>query len=150
MSRSRTIGSRFPADMHSFLLHCKTARTSCKASILFTDSQAKISFTFLLHTCAMQCTIQKVLFLDFVNAKSLITSSKSTERSMSASMQSRDRVQSLLTHRCSVRVLDSSEYSVQALMVNADVYCPLCIVLQQSNIIFCFLKYSYALCCVMF
>jgi len=50
------------------------------ASILFTDSQAKVLFTSLLHTfaIAMQNTIQKVLFLDFANAKSLITSSKST------------------------------------------------------------------------
>ena len=61
-----------------------------RASILFTDSQAKISFTSLLYTfaIAMQYTIQKVLFPDFANAKPLITSSKSTERSMSASMQS--------------------------------------------------------------
>ena len=56
---------------------------------------------------------------------------------MSASVQSRDkRVQSLLTHRCSVRVLDSPEYSVQALMVSVALYCLLCIVLQQRNIIF--------------
>ena len=84
----------------------------------------KVSFTSLLHTfaIAMQYTIKKVLFLDFANAKSLITSLKSTERSMSASIQSRDRVQSLLTHR-SVRVLDSSEYSVQALMVSVALYC---------------------------
>ena len=39
----------------------------------------------------MQYTGQTVLFLDFANAKSLITSSKPTERSTSASMQSRDR-----------------------------------------------------------
>jgi len=60
--------------------------------ILFTDSQAKVSFTSLLHrfAIAMQYTIQKVPFLDFANAKSLITSSKSTEQSMSASMQSRE------------------------------------------------------------
>ena len=104
---------------------------------MFTDSQAKVSFTSLLHTVAIavQYTIQKVLFLDFANAKSLITSSKSTERSMSASMQSRDRVQSLLTHRCSVRVLDSAEYSVQAMMVSVALYCLFCIVLQHSNII---------------
>ena len=44
-----------------------------------------------LHPCCihlqLQCSTQfkKVLFLDFANAKSLITSSKSTERSMSAS-----------------------------------------------------------------
>jgi len=69
-----------------------------------------------LHPCCthlqLQCStgIQKeVLFLNFANAKSLTTSAKSTERSMSASMQSIDRVQSLLTHRCSVRVLDPSE-----------------------------------------
>ena len=45
----------------------------------------------------LQCSTQfkKVLFLDFANAKSLITSSKSTERSMSASMQSRDRESNL-------------------------------------------------------
>ena len=57
---------------------------------------------------------------------------------MSASMQiteTRDRVQSLLTHHCSVQVLDHSEYSVQALMVSGALYCLLCIVLQQSNII---------------
>ena len=95
MSRSRTIRSRLQANMHSFLLHCKIDVDcfECRASILFTDSQAKVSFTSLLHTfaIAMQNAIQKVLFLDFANAKSLITSSKSTERSMSASMQSRDR-----------------------------------------------------------
>jgi len=114
----------------------------CKASILFTDSQAKVLFTSLfMHTFAIakQYTIQKVHLLDFANAKSLTTSSKSTEWSMSASMQSRDRVQSLLTHRCSVWVLDSSEYSVQALMVSVALYCLLCIILQHSNIIyFCF------------
>jgi len=56
---------------------------------LFSDSQAKVSFTSLLHTfaIAMQYKIQKVLYLDFANAKSLITSSKSTERSMSASIR---------------------------------------------------------------
>jgi len=54
---------------------------------------------------------------------------------MSASMQSRDRVQTLLTHHCSVQVLDFSEYSVQALMVSVALYCLLCIVLQHSNII---------------
>ena len=42
----------------------------------------------ILHALTMQYSIQKVLFLDFANAKSLITSSKSTERSTSASMQS--------------------------------------------------------------
>jgi len=42
---------------------------------------------------------------------------------MSASRQSRDRVQSLLTHHCSVQVLNSSEYSVQALMVSVALYC---------------------------
>jgi len=56
---------------------------------------------FRLHPCCihlqLQCSTQfkKVLFLDFANAKSLIKSSKSTERSMSASMQSRDRVSNL-------------------------------------------------------
>jgi len=45
---------------------------------------------------AMQYTIQKeVLLLNFANAKSLTTSSKSTEQSMSASMQSRDRESNL-------------------------------------------------------
>jgi len=54
-------------------------------------------FTSLLHTfaIAMQYTIQKVLFIDFANGKSLIASSKSTERSMSASMQSKDRESNL-------------------------------------------------------
>ena len=42
----------------------------------------------------MQYTNQS-LFVDFGNAKSLITSSKSTERSMSASMHSRDRESNL-------------------------------------------------------
>ena len=53
----------------------------------------KLMSRLLLHTfaIALQYTIQKVLFIGFANAKSLITSSKSTERSMSASMQSRDR-----------------------------------------------------------
>jgi len=55
----------------------------------------------------MQYTIQKVIFLDIASLKSLITSSKSTEQSMSASMQSRDRVQSLLAHRCSVILLST-------------------------------------------
>jgi len=74
-----------------------------------------------LHPCCIHCNcnavhiIQKVLFLDDANAKSLITSSKSTERSMSASMQS--------TNRESIRVLDSSKYSVQALMVSVALYC---------------------------
>jgi len=74
-------------------------------------------------------------------------------RSMSASMQTAEtRVQSFLTHLCSVWVLDSSEYSVQALMVSVALYCLLCIVLQQSNIIIFlfFFKYNYALCRVMF
>jgi len=99
---------------------------------LLTDSQAKVSFTSLLHTfaIAMQYTVQKVLFVDFANAKSLIMSSKSTERSMSGG-QCRVETQ---THHCSVRVLDSPEYSVQALMVNVALYCLLCIVLQHSNI----------------
>jgi len=66
-------------------------------SVLFTNSQAKVLFTSLLHTfaIAMQYTIQKVLFLDFANAKSLITSSKSSDRSMSASTQSRVRESNL-------------------------------------------------------
>ena len=64
-------------------------------------------------------------------------------------MQSRDRVQSLLTHRCSARVLDSSEYSVQALMVSVAFYCLLCIVLQHSNIIFCFFLNIVMLCVVL-
>jgi len=50
---------------------------------------------------------------------------------MSASLQSRDRVQSLLTHRCSVWVLDSPEYSVQALMVSVALCYLLCIILQH-------------------
>jgi len=64
---------------------------------LFTDSQAKVLFGSPLHTfaIAMQYKIQKVLFLDFANAKSLITSSKSTDRCMCASMQSRDRESNL-------------------------------------------------------
>jgi len=74
-------------------------------------------------------------------------------QSMSASMQTaetRDRVQSLLTHRCSVRVLDSFEYSVQALMVSVALCCLLCIVMQQSNIIiFLFLKNIIMLCVVL-
>ena len=41
-SRSRTIGSRLQANMHSFLLHCKIARFECNASILFTDSQVSL------------------------------------------------------------------------------------------------------------
>jgi len=46
----------------------------------------------ILHTFAMaiQHTIQKVLLVDFANAKSLITSSNSTEQRISASMQSRE------------------------------------------------------------
>ena len=74
-SRSRAIGSRLQVNIHSFLLHCKIARTSFW---MFTDSQAKVSFTSPQHTfaIAIQYTIQKVLFLDFANAKSLITSSK--------------------------------------------------------------------------
>ena len=105
--------------------------------LLFTDSQAKVSFTSQLHTfvIAMQYTVQKVPFVDFANAKSLIMSSKSTERSMSGGQcRVETRVQSLLIHHCSVRVLDSPEYSVQALMVNVALYCLLCIVLQHSNI----------------
>jgi len=42
MSRSRTIGSHLQANMHSFLLDCKTARTSFWMqgvyTVLFTDS----------------------------------------------------------------------------------------------------------------
>jgi len=38
---------------------------------------------------------QKVFFLDFEKAKSLITPSKSTELSMSDSVQSRDRASNL-------------------------------------------------------
>jgi len=98
-SRSRAIGSCLQANMHSFCFIAKwyVHHFECKASILFTDSQAVVSFTSLLHTfaIAMQYTIQKVLFLDFANAKSLTTSSKSTERSMSASVQSRDRESNL-------------------------------------------------------
>ena len=62
-------------------------RFECRASILFSDSHAKVSllgccsilslhrFATLLHTfaIAMKYTIQKVLFLDSANAKSLIT-----------------------------------------------------------------------------
>jgi len=57
-----------------------------------------------LHPCCihlqLQCSTQfkKVFFLDFANAKYLITSSQSTERSMSASMQSRDRESNLSWH----------------------------------------------------
>ena len=98
-----------------------------------------------LHPCCihfqLQCSTQfkKVLFLDFANAKSLITSSKSTERSMSASMQSRDRESNLswpivVPHR----FLILSGYSVHALMVSVALYCLLRIVLQHSNIIFLF------------
>jgi len=93
-----------------------------------------------LHPCCIHLQLQcsthysKSPFLDSANAKSLITSSKSSERSMSASMQSRDR-ESNLSWPIVVLVLDSSEYSVQALMVSVALYCLLCIILQHSNII---------------
>ena len=39
-------------------------------------------------------------------------------------------------------LIDSPEYSVQALMVSVALYCLLCIVLQHSNIIFCSFLWS--------
>jgi len=144
-SRSHAIGSRLQANMHSFLLHCKTAHTSFWMQwvyIVYGFTSYSLIYIPVAHiwNCNAVHNSKEILFLNFANAKSLTTPSKSTERSMSASMQSRDRESNLCwpIDRCSVRVLDSSEYSVHTLMVSVALYCLLRIVLQHSNIIFLF------------
>ena len=144
-SRSRTVGSRLQVNMHRFLLRCKlhVHRFECKASILFTDSQARM-FTSLLHTfaIAMQYTLFKksfsltLLMQNLFNYVFIINWAKP----VCLNAETESPIQSLLTHRCSIRVLDSSDYSVQALMVSVALYCLLCIVLQHGNIIMAALR----------
>ena len=64
-SRSRTIGSRLQANMHGFLLHCKTAPTSFFANM---NVKRELTFTFAiccrLSVCRLSVCNARALFSD--------------------------------------------------------------------------------------
>ena len=143
MSRSRTTGSRLQANMHSFLLFASLQNCTyivLNAMRLYCSRIHKLQSR--LHPCCI-CNFNAVhkskevlsLTLLMQNLWPRLQSQLSEACLHQCRVETESPIQSLLAHRCSIRVLDSSDYSVQALMVSVALYCQLCIVLQHSSII---------------